>query len=115
MPYNHPTPLRTPKTGVRRGKPTRLLGTPDYLAPELLTYSGHGPAVDWWALGVCLFEFLAGLPPFNDDTIQKVFDNILRRNIPWPPPDEDFSPQAHLAIDSLLEFDPNKRATSKGL
>jgi serine/threonine protein kinase len=38
-----------------------------------------GAAVDWWALGVCLFEFMAGIPPFNDGTPQDVFNNILNR------------------------------------
>jgi len=38
-----------------------------------------GPAVDWWALGVCLFEFLTGYPPFNDETPEAVFENILNR------------------------------------
>lgn len=41
---------------------------------------GHGPEVDWWALGVCLYEFMTGVPPFNDETPQKVFDNILSRS-----------------------------------
>ena len=35
--------------------------------------------MDWWALGVCLFEFMAGIPPFNDGTAQDVFNNILNR------------------------------------
>lgn len=37
--------------------------------------------VDWWALGVCLFEFLTGVPPFNDETPQLVFQNILNRGV----------------------------------
>lgn len=40
----------------------------------------HGPEVDWWALGVCLYEFMTGIPPFNDETPQKVFENILSRS-----------------------------------
>lgn len=76
------TPFRTPKS-VRRGarlSNERILGTPDYLAPELLLKLGHGPAVDWWALGVCFYEFMTGIPPFNDETPQKVFDNILNKS-----------------------------------
>lgn len=80
------TPFRTPKSvrrGIGRQSFERILGTPDYLAPELLLRQGHGPAVDWWALGVCFYEFLTGLPPFNDETPQKVFDNILNKSITY--------------------------------
>lgn len=103
------TPFRTPKS-VRRGKAAsdqRILGTPDYLAPELLLRKNHGrfsavlfftsytgtfelvlesflcflsgSGVDWWALGVCLYEFMTGIPPFNDETPQAVFQNILNK------------------------------------
>lgn len=74
---------------------------------------GHGAAVDWWALGVCLYEFCTGLPPFNDDTPQAVFNNILNRDIPWPPENECLSHDAISAIDSLLTYDQEKRPTSK--
>uniref|UniRef100_A0A1Q3EWB8 Serine/threonine-protein kinase greatwall n=1 Tax=Culex tarsalis TaxID=7177 RepID=A0A1Q3EWB8_CULTA len=105
------TPFRTPKS-VRRapaGSDERILGTPDYLAPELLLQQGHGPAVDWWALGVCLYEFMTGIPPFNDETPQKVFENILSRNIEWPQDDESLSREAVEAVESILEMDPVKR------
>ncbi|XP_055590107.1 serine/threonine-protein kinase greatwall [Uranotaenia lowii] len=105
------TPFRTPKS-VRRapiGSDERILGTPDYLAPELLLQHGHGPAVDWWALGVCLYEFMTGVPPFNDETPQKVFENILSRNIEWPQDDESLSAEAVEAVEQLLEMDPQKR------
>lgn len=77
------TPFRTPKSvrrGGEMGSDERVLGTPDYLAPELLLMQGHGASVDWWSLGVCLYEFMTGIPPFNDETPQKVFDNILKRS-----------------------------------
>ncbi|GFT76124.1 hypothetical protein TNCV_3954201 [Trichonephila clavipes] len=96
------TPYRTPKS-VRRGpEPTsseRILGTPDYLAPELLLHKEHGFPVDWWALGVCLYEFLTGIPPFNDVTPEAVFNNILQRDIPWPDGEEALSENAKMAID----------------
>lgn len=110
---------RTPKS-VRRGAQAiltrsddRILGTPDYLAPELLLRQGHGPAVDWWALGVCLFEFCTGVPPFNDDTPQAVFANILARDVPWPAGEEIISAAATHTIDSLLTLDQNLRPTAK--
>lgn len=111
------TPFRTPKS-VRRapvGSDERILGTPDYLAPELLLQQGHGPAVDWWALGVCLYEFMTGIPPFNDETPQKVFENILSRNIEWPQDDESLSKDAVEAVESILEMDPLKRPQAEQL
>ncbi|KAE8743965.1 serine/threonine-protein kinase-like, partial [Frankliniella occidentalis] len=105
------TPFRTPKS-VRRGKSAsdqRILGTPDYLAPELLLRKSHGSGVDWWALGVCLYEFMTGIPPFNDETPQAVFQNILNRDIPWPEGDELLSPEAVSAIEAILTLDPFKR------
>lgn len=118
------TPFRTPRL-IKRGKRRRgavvtfsspavnegdvshygsqnegcVLGTPDYLAPELLLKKPHGPAVDWWSLGVCLYEFLLGGPPFNDETPEQIFNNILGRQIEWPPEDDDcLSPSARQAI-----------------
>ncbi|XP_026093305.1 serine/threonine-protein kinase greatwall-like isoform X2 [Carassius auratus] len=112
------TPYRTPKS-VRRG-PERverapILGTPDYLAPELLLGKPHDFMVDWWALGVCLFEFLTGIPPFNDETPQLVFQNILNRDIPWPDGDEELTQNSRNAIEILLTMDTAKRAGLKEL
>ncbi|XP_033615642.1 serine/threonine-protein kinase greatwall isoform X2 [Fukomys damarensis] len=129
LPYQTPnqiksgTSYRTPKS-VRRGAAPvddgRILGTPDYLAPELLLGTAHGfltsgPAVDWWALGVCLFEFLTGIPPFNDETPQQVFQNILKRDIPWPEGEEKLSDNAQSAVEILLTIDDTKRAGMKEL
>ncbi|KAG4067328.1 hypothetical protein HA402_000319 [Bradysia odoriphaga] len=113
-PKNSQTPFRTPKS-VRRAEPAteRILGTPDYLSPELLLGRGHGPEVDWWALGVCLYEFMTGIPPFNDETPQKVFENILNRNIEWPQDDEALSDEAVAAVELFLTTDPKLRPTAK--
>jgi len=56
-------------------------GTPDYLAPETIMGIGHGPAVDYWAVGVILYELIVGVPPFNADTPQEIFEKILTRGI----------------------------------
>ncbi len=70
------------KTSKRAGN--RLIGTPDYMAPEIIDgISINNYSIDWWSLGVVLFEFLCGIPPFNDDTVEKVYDNILKLRIPW--------------------------------
>ncbi|KAG9334359.1 hypothetical protein JZ751_008245 [Albula glossodonta] len=92
-----------------------LMGTPDYLAPELLLGKPHDFMVDWWALGVCLFEFLTGVPPFNDETPQLVFQNILNRDIPWPDGEEALSHSARNAIEILLTMEMTARAGLKEL
>lgn len=105
------TPYRTPKS-VRRGEwssDQRILGTPDYLAPELLLRKGHNCAVDWWALGVCFYEFVTGITPFNDMSPQQVFKNILERNIEWPTDDEALSENTVKAIEGMLTMDPDLR------
>lgn len=110
-PHRPPTAYRTPRT-VRTGKQAsdqRILGTADYLAPELLLRQGHGSAVDWWALGVCLYEFLTGWPPFNDETPQLVFTHILQREIEWPDGEDSLSYAAQSAVDMLLTLDPIMR------
>lgn len=109
------TPYRTPKS-VRRGQYSsdqRILGTPDYLAPELLLRKGHDFAVDIWALGVCFYEFVTGIPPFNDTSPQNVFKNILQRCIDWPTDDEALSEETVNTIDQLLTSDPLKRPSAQ--
>uniref|UniRef100_A0A7I4FUW0 non-specific serine/threonine protein kinase n=1 Tax=Physcomitrium patens TaxID=3218 RepID=A0A7I4FUW0_PHYPA len=90
------------------------VGTPDYLAPEILLGTSHGPAADWWSTGVILFEFLTGIPPFNAEYPQIIFDNILNRHIPWPAVPEYMSHEAQDLIDKLLTEDPNERLGAKG-
>ncbi|XP_054931625.2 serine/threonine-protein kinase greatwall isoform X1 [Dermacentor andersoni] len=97
---------RTPK--VSRG-PHRLLGTPDYLAPELLLGQEHGAPVDWWALGICLYEFMTGLPPFCDQSPEAVFANILHGELEWPVGEEALSPAAEHGVLALLTREPEAR------
>eukprot|EP01105_Mastigella_eilhardi_P004200 TRINITY_DN1557_c0_g1_i4.p1 TRINITY_DN1557_c0_g1~~TRINITY_DN1557_c0_g1_i4.p1 ORF type:complete len:808 (+),score=112.48 TRINITY_DN1557_c0_g1_i4:3034-5457(+) len=93
------------------GKVAPCVGTPDYLAPEVLLGVGHGPEVDWWALGVITYEFLTGCPPFNGDTVQDIFENVLNKRITWP---DDMSPEARSLIDGLLMTSPNERLGYQG-
>lgn len=113
---------KTPKTIKKRGqiinicsqeKNKQVFGTPDYLSPELLLAEQHDESVDWWALGVCLYEFLVGITPFADETPQLIFDNILNRNIEWPENDESLSHQAMDAIMSFLSRKPADRMRMK--
>eukprot|EP00250_Pteridium_aquilinum_P016985 c23395_g4_i1 orf=316-4593(-) len=95
-------------------KERSAVGTPDYLAPEILLGTEHGYTADWWSVGVILFEFITGLPPFNAEHPQIIFDNILNRKIPWPRVPEEMSEDARDLIDKLLTEDPNQRLGAKG-
>ncbi|KAD4584073.1 hypothetical protein E3N88_21674 [Mikania micrantha] len=97
-----------------RRKNRSAVGTPDYLAPEILLGTGHGMSADWWSVGVILFELIVGIPPFNAEHPQMIFDNILNRNIPWPMVPEEMSPEAADLIDRLLTEDPNQRLGARG-
>jgi len=61
---------------VTQGKTYTLVGTPDYMAPEVIAGTGHNKSVDWWMLGVLLFELLAGKAPFEAESTQQVYELV---------------------------------------
>ncbi|KAJ3106270.1 hypothetical protein HDU97_006721 [Phlyctochytrium planicorne] len=77
-------------------------GTPDYLAPESILGLGQDAGVDWWALGVILYEFIYGIPPFHAPTPQEVFENILARRINWMEDEIDISPECRDLMERLM-------------
>ena len=94
--------------------PHRVVGTPDYIAPEALMGIGYGASVDWWSLGIVLFELLVGFPPFNDESPSQIFQNILKGDIGWPLPPDELSPEARDLIQKLLNSTPSKRLGANG-
>uniref|UniRef100_A0A5B7BF23 non-specific serine/threonine protein kinase n=1 Tax=Davidia involucrata TaxID=16924 RepID=A0A5B7BF23_DAVIN len=90
------------------------VGTPDYLAPEILLGTEHGYAADWWSVGIILFEFITGIPPFAAERPEIIFDNILNRKIPWPSVPDDMSYEAQDLIDRFLVHDPDQRLGAEG-
>ncbi|PKA52450.1 Protein kinase G11A [Apostasia shenzhenica] len=85
-----------------------FVGTHEYLAPEIVTGEGHGCAVDWWTLGVFMFELLYGVTPFKGSDEEATMANILARGLEFPK-DPEVSGPARDLISGLLGKDPAKR------
>ena len=83
-----------------------LCGTPEYIAPEVLLNKGHGKPVDWWTLGILIFEMIAGEPPFCDDDPMGIYQKILAGKIAWP---KFMDKNAKSLIKNLLVADLSKR------
>nr|AML78619.1 putative LOV domain-containing protein [Dryas octopetala] len=89
-----------------------FVGTEEYIAPEIITGAGHSSAVDWWALGVLLYEMLFGYTPFRGKTRQKTFANILHKDLKFPG-SISASLQAKQLMYRLLHRDPKNRLGSQ--
>jgi len=83
-----------------------LCGTPDYLAPEIVTGQGHGKGVDWWCLGVLIYELLSSFPPFFDDEPMGTYKKIIQGKFKFP---KYFTPGSRDLIARLLRTRPTKR------
>nr|AML76795.1 putative LOV domain-containing protein [Solanum ptychanthum] len=89
-----------------------FVGTEEYIAPEIITGAGHTSAVDWWALGILLYEMLYGYTPFRGKTRQKTFSNILHKDLKFPGSIQA-SLHAKQLMYRLLHRDPKNRLGSR--
>mmetsp|Transcript_9435 Transcript_9435/g.18715 ORF Transcript_9435/g.18715 Transcript_9435/m.18715 type:complete len:591 (+) Transcript_9435:332-2104(+) len=87
-----------------------LAGTCEYLAPEILKHHEHGFAVDYWALGMVIYELLTGLPPFYSYDQNEVVHGILNKTLEFP---RHVSPEARDLVERLLDRNPQTRLGSQ--
>ncbi|KAK9416155.1 hypothetical protein SUNI508_09735 [Seiridium unicorne] len=84
-----------------------LCGTPDYLAPEVVSNKGYNKSVDWWSLGILIYEMLCGYTPFWDSgSPMKIYENILKGKVKYP---QYVHPDAHNLLERLITPDLTKR------
>ncbi|CAF1202436.1 unnamed protein product [Adineta steineri] len=101
----------------------QICGTPSYIAPEVILRQGYGKPVDWWSMGIILYEFLVGIPPFTGNTADDLFANVINGQIDWNDltsdidensSDEFIYSDAKNLIEQLLEHEPSKRLGTLG-
>ena len=93
-------------------KRTTVCGTPIYLAPEMISNSGHDEKVDIWCIGVLLFELMTGVQPWKGTDVNTVKMNISRLNINWP---KNMDKKARDLISKILKYYPYERISLENM
>ncbi|XP_075953568.1 microtubule-associated serine/threonine-protein kinase 3 isoform X2 [Anarhichas minor] len=92
----------------------QVCGTPEYIAPEVILRQGYGKPVDWWAMGITLYEFLVGCVPFFGDTPEQLFGQVVNDDIIWPEGEDALPADTQDLITRLLRQSPLDRLGTGG-
>ncbi|CAL1688614.1 unnamed protein product [Lasius platythorax] len=100
---------------TRQFSDKQVFGTPEYIAPEVILRQGYGKPVDWWSMGIILYEFLIGCVPFFGETPEELFAHTVNDDIEWPNEDDwPVQPEAKDIITALLHQNPRDRLGTGG-
>ncbi|KAL6440172.1 hypothetical protein ACFW04_003046 [Cataglyphis niger] len=100
---------------TRQFSDKQVFGTPEYIAPEVILRQGYGKPVDWWSMGIILYEFLIGCVPFFGETPEELFAHTVNDDIEWPDEDDwPVQPEAKDIITALLHQNPRDRLGTGG-
>uniref|UniRef100_A0A8W7P041 non-specific serine/threonine protein kinase n=1 Tax=Anopheles coluzzii TaxID=1518534 RepID=A0A8W7P041_ANOCL len=100
---------------TRQFSDKQVFGTPEYIAPEVILRQGYGKPVDWWSMGIILYEFLIGCVPFFGETPEELFAHTVNDDIEWPDGDDwPLQEEAKDLITALLQQNPRDRLGTGG-
>lgn len=100
---------------TRQFSDKQVFGTPEYIAPEVILRQGYGKPVDWWSMGIILYEFLIGCVPFFGETPEELFAHTVNDDIDWPDEDDwPVQPESKDIITVLLHQSPRERLGTGG-